>query len=1156
MTKRRMSTPHEPDVHRTERTAAAKLAELINQIVAEGNLPFGAAEVETGGEDSKFPDIVLHLAPDSRKILVVIEAKPPAFLNALDEDELKEPAHRKATNRGAPYFCTTNFKDLWCFITEQVNKAAPEPEQILNHYTLSALEDLDRFDDPGVRSSIHHAMQRFLADLHEVVLGRKALPLLAVDELLVLRLRATIHNLARHYRRIIEQKATTDVSFVKELAAWFRDQGWSFASQSDDFDKAARQTAYLLVNKIVFYNAIQPVRRLVRLEVPESLTRGSDLQKFLQFYFQMVLDIDYATIYTADFIDQLAFPDSSEVVDEVKEIISVITRYDFSSLGYEVIGRIFERMIPHDERHVLGQYFTDPDVVDLILRFCLRNEKDKVLDPSCGAGTFLVRAYQHKKLMNQRLSHGEIIDTLWGNDIAKFPAHLCTINLAINDLHSEENFPNVVQNDFFDMTPESDFYRTRGAARKAKVKGLGTKGKTVQHPRYFDCIVGNPPYTRHHEIEEMQGRNSDYKSKLIGKATTGLDKIPSAGLSRRAGIYSYFFLHGTKFLQDGGRFGFVVSNSWLDADYGTGLQEHLLDNYKIVAIIESKVERWFADAEINTCIVILEKASGEKNKPERDNNYVRFAYLLKPLRHFVPPAESLWAKQVSRLDAVDKLIKTVLFHKTYYENDELRIYPKRQCELWEEGWDEQRRKYAVGKWGKYTRAPKIFFTILDRCRARLMPMDDLAEVNEGRATGASDFFFVDKAIAKEFGIEPRYLLPGLRRPRDHYDLELSEESLSRHFLAVNEDARKLRGTGALRYIKHGERRKVHLGKTFVNKARWYQTSARDPADLLVPCGLGERIWCIRNEALAVSSNSFAEIRFKRKNDLPAVWAFLNSAVGWLFIELQGRTTLGGGMLKFDPTDLRKMPVIIPNAVKGSISAAMAPLLKRPVGTVEQESRQSDRKALDDLIMGEALGLTQAEQREVYDAVIELVRTRHARARSVSGGGASGGKLNMAPLVEMINTRVNGSRIGDFYKTRILPLPGKDVELPAFGSAPEVQNTLYYWRLKSGRFELQCRSEAEARFLRILSDAGFQRAHVPADDNALERLNAELQTIYRSTLEAIEEVASGIVQRSLQETVVRHYWAAQRLEAFGVTEDESDYHAGKTAPEGQPGGEFP
>lgn len=54
-----------------------------------------------------------------------------------------------------------------------------------------------------------------------------------------------------------------------------------------------------------------------------------------------------------------------------------------------------------------------------------------------------------KKLLNQRLKHEEILDTVWGNDIAKFPAHLSIINLAVNDLGVDANYPNVIQEDFF-----------------------------------------------------------------------------------------------------------------------------------------------------------------------------------------------------------------------------------------------------------------------------------------------------------------------------------------------------------------------------------------------------------------------------------------------------------------------------------------------------------------------------------------------------------------------------------------------------------------------------------------------------------------------------------------------------------------------------------
>jgi hypothetical protein len=47
-----------------------------------------------------------------------------------------------------------------------------------------------------------------------------------------------------------------------------------------------------------------------------------------------------------------------------------------------------------DKQHTFGQFETPPDVADLLLGFCLRRPSDKLLDPSCGEGAFLVRAAQ------------------------------------------------------------------------------------------------------------------------------------------------------------------------------------------------------------------------------------------------------------------------------------------------------------------------------------------------------------------------------------------------------------------------------------------------------------------------------------------------------------------------------------------------------------------------------------------------------------------------------------------------------------------------------------------------------------------------------------------------------------------------------------------
>ena len=307
---------------------------------------------------------------------------------------------------------------------------------------------------------------------------------------------------------IIRDRFHKEPNFRKQLTKWFIEQQWHFTGHENDFEKAARQTGYLLTNKILFYHVLKSKQTmLASLTIPDDLVTGGQLQNLLQSYFKTVIQqIDYETIYSTDFIDQIAFPEHKEVVSDIKEIVDILKRYDFSSIGFDTIGRIFESLIPAEERHNLGQYFTNADVVDIILRFCHKNDSDKVIDPSCGAGTFLVRAYQHKKLMNRTMSHSDILQTLWGVDIAKFPAHLSMINLVINDLGVTKNYPNIAQYDFFDLKADRDGFHLPDKWRKVIARTLSEDEREIIYPRWYDCIVGNPPYTRQEEMSEITGQ--------------------------------------------------------------------------------------------------------------------------------------------------------------------------------------------------------------------------------------------------------------------------------------------------------------------------------------------------------------------------------------------------------------------------------------------------------------------------------------------------------------------------------------------------------------------------------------------------------------------------------------------------------------------------
>jgi type I restriction enzyme M protein len=1111
-------------IKRTERTNNQKLVEWINEIIAEKNLPIGGAEQETTGPDRSQPDIIIRMSQNSSDVLCVMELKNPAFLDVFQEEELVEPARKKATRRRAPYFCTSNFRELVLFNTAKANQLESLEKQIIQRYTLSDADYPDDIANRAVQTNIRRGLERFLLDLVGIVTGQIAEPRHPVDEILVMRLQATIRALSIQYREIIENNANSDKIFAKDLSRWFVNQGWSFSRQKEDYEKAARQTAYLLVNKILFYSAIQPIRRLDVLQAPKDLTRGSLLKMILQAFFDEVLKVDYQTIFSTDFIDQIAFPENYDVVREIKELVNVLSVYDFSKIGYDILGRIFERLIPDGERQLLGQYFTNPDVVDIILRFTIRNEKDTILDPGCGAGTFLVRAYQQKKLMNQRLTHEALLKDIWGVDISRFPAHLATINLAINDLRSNENYPRVIRSDFFDLMPGHLEFGLPTNSHSVQIGGLSDETRNYERPKTFDVIAGNPPYTRHLQIEDIQDKIVDYKGSIRQKALNYLNGKKFADISKRAGIYAYFFVHGTKFLANGGRFGFIVSNSWLDADYGKGLQHHFLEHYKIVAIIESRAERWFADADINTCIVILEKASGEECRGIRDDNWVRFVYLKKPLRHFIPAAHNMWDKEIARGDAIDALIRTILGHSSYYENDELRIFPKKQGELWSDGFDKKGEKYIGTKWGIYVRAPEIFFKVLPKIEKKLILLSDLGEVNEGKPTGAEEFFFVKKDIASKFKIEKRYLRHGLRETKGNLYFELRTEHLQHYFLTANLPPRDLKGTGAYSYIRHGERLKIHTRNTYQNKEHWYRFGTRKPADMILSCGIGSRHYCIRNSAKAISSGKFTEIRLNDIHYRDAVWLFLNSAIGWLFVELSGRSGMGGGMLKVDPTDIRKMRVLNPKYFKPSKMPKLQSILKRQVGTVEDESKAEDRLMIDKYIMGDILGLTADEQEEIRRSVVELVHDRHQKAGSVKNGKRPRNGIDLEKLSHDAINRTEMSKLIFFIKNKIMPLQSSSRNLPVYKGNTALENTLLGWRVKSGASIIDCESELEARYIRIFMEMGWETAPIPTKAALKLSLVKEFEKCFERVAQMLEELNSSILQRRIRDRFTRIFWA--------------------------------
>ena len=105
-------------------------------------------------------------------------------------------------------------------------------------------------------------------------------------------------------------------------------------------------------------------------------------------------------------------------------------------------------------------------------------------------------------------------------------------------------------------------------------------------------------------------------------------------------------------------------------------------------------------------------------------------------------------------------------------------------------------------------------------------------------------------------------------------------------------------------------------------------------------------------------------------------------------------------------------------------------------------------------------------------------------------------------------------LGEFYKIRVLSQNNlKTMELPSNSDDIRIVQDLFGWRLHSGKEVVECRSGAEARYLKVFLDAGMTELCVPEDDGYLNSIVPELEAIKKRLDDILNEFMETILKRS-------------------------------------------
>jgi adenine-specific DNA-methyltransferase len=227
--------------------------------------------------------------------------------------------------------------------------------------------------------------------------------------------------------------------------------------------------------------------------------------------------------------------------------------------------------IDHElDRKNRGAFFTPPAIADYLVRWAVRDPAVRVLDPTCGDGSFLRAA--GARLRSLGASDVELEDLVFGVDL-----HPPALEEASQVLTSETLDATLVHSDFFALTPPGQLFPSLPD---------------------FDAVVGNPPFIRYQQHTGESRRRSIQAAQRQGVHLTGL-----------ASSWAAILVHASAFLNRGGRLAMVVPAELLSVGYADPIRRWLTSRFGAVKLVVFE-RLQFSDAIENVVLLLAEGSGG------------------------------------------------------------------------------------------------------------------------------------------------------------------------------------------------------------------------------------------------------------------------------------------------------------------------------------------------------------------------------------------------------------------------------------------------------------------------------------------------------------------------------------------------------------------
>ena len=412
---------------RREIQVEARIRRIFEKFVNQkfNNVTITGVEEQYDVGDGRKADIAV--LKDDGKPLLIIETKKKYEAGGYRVERLFMPTSEEVVGQAVAYAAILKSRGIYVPFVATANESqlalfmVPENiEQLVNWEAIRRREYgrvVRNFYDYKNKYQLlhrpHFFSEEFFKDLLDTITGIYIKKYRAEEKkqelhwVVIEDLRSFIDFIAPFVEQAIAPSGKFRERIAKRLDEYSETTGYTPTPR-----QLAREMAYVLLNKIVFYKVLERYYKIPRLEPlyeRNVVKTCSEYLKKLEEHFRIAVDTtrDFQAIFETGIYDVIDLIESEEVLKALDWLMKYLEEHQVERLG-DIVGFIYEELIPGEERHQLGQFYTPKPIAELITKWCIRSPDDKVLDPGCGSGTFLVEAYKRLAELKLKKPYSQI----------------------------------------------------------------------------------------------------------------------------------------------------------------------------------------------------------------------------------------------------------------------------------------------------------------------------------------------------------------------------------------------------------------------------------------------------------------------------------------------------------------------------------------------------------------------------------------------------------------------------------------------------------------------------------------------------------------------------------------------------------------------------